>query len=129
MIARSIVLSYPFDERFRSYGYEDVIFGKTLQHHQVSIQHIDNPVVLQNFESNDRFISKTEESLRTLYQFQDELQGYSELLDLANRLPRSLVRYLHRHFRLWERRLLTRNHPSLLLFNLYRLGYFLSIRS
>lgn len=129
MIARSIVLSHPFDERFHSYGYEDVIFGKTLQHHQVSIQHIDNPVVLQNFESNDRFISKTEESLRTLYQFQDELQGYSGLLDLANRLPRSLVRYLHRHFRLWERRLLTRNHPSLLLFNLYRLGYFLSIRS
>ena len=129
LIRRDLMLGHPFDERFRCYGYEDVIFGKTLQRHQISIQHIDNPVVLQNYESNDRFISKTEESLRTLYQFRDELQGYSGLLDLANRLPQSLVRYWHRHFRLWERRLLTGNHPSLLLFNIYRLGYFLSIRS
>lgn len=129
MISRNIMLRLPFDERFRSYGYEDVIFGKALEHHQVSIQHIDNPVVLQHFESNDRFLSKTEEGLRTLHQFQDELQGYSRLLDLARRLApvAPLVRYMHRHIRLWERRILLRR-PTLLLFNLYRIGYFLSIR-
>ena len=129
LIHRQTMTTHLFDERFRHYGYEDVLLGKRLKEDGISIHHIDNPLSFEIFESNDRFISKTEESLRTLYQFRDELQGYSGLLDLANRLPQSLVRYWHRHFRLWERRLLTGNHPSLLLFNIYRLGYFLSIRS
>lgn len=129
MIARSIMLRHPFDERFRSYGYEDVIFGKTLQRHQISIQHIDNPVVLQNYESNDRYILKTEESLRTLHQFQDELQGYSRLLDHVRILGpiAPLIRLFHHLFGRCERHHLTGNHPTLRVFNLYRLGYFLSI--
>jgi glycosyltransferase involved in cell wall biosynthesis len=129
LIKRALILQYPFDERFKHSGYEDVLFGKTLSLKGASILHINNPLVLDNFEDNNNYMQKCERNLRTLYQFQDELQGYSRLLDLANRLPRPLVRYLHRHYRLWERRLLTGNHPSLLLFNLYRLGYFLSIRS
>lgn len=131
MISRNIMLRHPFDERFHSYGYEDVLFGKALEHHQVSIQHIDNSVALQNFESNDRFISKTEESLRTLYQFREELQGYSRLLDHVRMLGpfAPLVRYMHRLLGPMERRHLTSSHPSLPLFHLYRLGYYLSLRS
>ena len=81
-----------------------------------------------NLTKNNKYMQKCERNLRTLYKFRDELQGYSRLLDLANRLPHGLVRYWHRHFHLWERRLLTGNHPTLLLFNLYRLGYLLSHR-
>jgi glycosyltransferase involved in cell wall biosynthesis len=129
MVSRQLMSEYPFDLRFRHYGYEDVLFGMQLKRHHIPIYHIDNPLSFEIFEENDHFLSKTEEGLRTLHQFQDELQGYSRLLDLARRLApvAPLVRYMHRHIRLWERRILLRR-PTLLLFNLYRIGYFLSIR-
>ena len=128
LIKRTLILQCPFDERFKHSGYEDVLLGKTLSLKGASILHINNPLVMDNFEENNKYMQKCERNLRTLYKFRDELQGYSRLLDLANRLPHGLVRYWHRHFHLWERRLLTGNHPTLLLFNLYRLGYLLSHR-
>ena len=41
---RSIMLRYPFDERFFHYGYEDVLWGKTLKDNEISIHHVDNPL-------------------------------------------------------------------------------------
>ena len=128
LIKRALILQCPFDERFKHSGYEDVLLGKTLSLKGASILHINNPLVMDNFEENNKYMQKCERNLRTLYKFRDELQGYSRLLDLANRLPHGLIRYWHRHFHLWERRLLTGNHPTLPLFNLYRLGYLLSHR-
>ena len=37
LIRRDLLLQYPFDERFRHYGYEDVLLGKTLHQHHVPI--------------------------------------------------------------------------------------------
>ena len=113
---------------FKEFRSTNFLIKRTLILKGASILHINNPLVMDNFEENNKYMQKCERNLRTLYKFRDELQGYSRLLDLANRLPHGLVRYWHRHFHLWERRLLTGNHPTLLLFNLYRLGYLLSHR-
>ena len=130
MIRRELMLTYPFDQRFRHYGYEDVLLGKELAAHQIPIRHIDNPLSFEVFESNADFISKTEEGLRTLCQFRYELQGYSRLLDAAvvrNGSPlQSLIRLFHRIIGPWERRLLTGPHPNLLVFKVYKLGYYLT---
>jgi glycosyltransferase involved in cell wall biosynthesis len=130
MIRRDLMLLHPFDERFRHYGYEDVLFGKTLELQGIPILHLDNPLSFEVFESNPDFVSKTEEGLRTLYLFRDELQGYSRLLTLAQRLTPviPLIRLWHRIFGGIERRQLTGSHPSLTIFNLYRIGYFISIK-
>jgi hypothetical protein len=126
LIRRTLMLAHPFDERFRHYGYEDVLFGKQLQQHAIPIHHMDNPLSFERFEPNSAFVSKTEEGLRTLYQFRHELQGYSRMLDMP--------RYLHAPPRLWhrlfknaERRNLCSPHPSLILFKLYKAGYFFSL--
>lgn len=128
-IRRDIFLNNPFDERFRHYGYEDVLLGKQLQVAGIPVSHIDNPMSFEVFETNLQFVQKTEEGLRTLHQFQAELQGYSSLLSLANRLRHlaPLVRLWHRLNNRWERRQLTGSHPSLTVFNLYRLGYFMTL--
>ena len=127
MIRRDVMLSHPFDMRFRHYGYEDVLLGKSLQRDGIAILHIDNPLSFEIYESNADFVSKTEEGLRTLYQFRDELRGYSHLLAWADRLPHFPVRLWHRLFGPWERRNLKGSNPSLRLFSLYRLGYYLSL--
>ena len=129
MIKRTLMLQYPFDERFRNYGYEDVLFGKAMEKAAIPILHIDNPMSFEIFEENKHFVSKTEEGLRTLYQFRHELQGYSRLLDRVQNLPHTPIRWWHKMFGAIERRLLTSRHPSLWVFNAYKIGYFLSLAS
>jgi hypothetical protein len=129
LIRRDVLLQHPFDERFRRYGYEDVLLGRQLEEAHVEVLHIDNPLSFEVFESNERFVSKTEEGLCTLHQFQQELRGYSNLLTVAEQLRpiAPLVRLWHTINKRWERRLLTGSHPSLKIFSLYRLGYFMSL--
>ena len=130
LIRRELMLSHPFDERFRHYGYEDVIFGKQLRAAHIAITHIDNPMGFCTFESNPDFVSKTEEGLHTLLLFRNELRGYSRLLTLVDSihipLILSIIRFSHRLFGTLIRRNLCGPHPSLQLFKLYKFGYYLS---
>ena len=132
LIRRNLIRQYPFDERFRYYGYEDVLLGKTLHQHHIPITHIDNPVGFQYFESNSDFVAKTEEGLRTLYQFQNELRGYSRLLKFIHgiHIPIILntIRLYHRLFKQMERKNLCGSRPNLTVFKLYRLGFFLTLK-
>jgi glycosyltransferase involved in cell wall biosynthesis len=131
LIRRDLMLSHPFDERFRYYGYEDVLFGKQLRTDHIAITHIDNPMGFCTFESNPDFVSKTEEGLRTLHTFKDELRGYSRLLTLIEGihipLILSLIRLFHRLFGGLIRHNLCSRHPNHRLFSLYKLGYYLKI--
>lgn len=131
MVRRQLMLDHPFDERFRHYGYEDVLFGKQLRIAGITIVHLDNPAGFFTYEDNAHFVSKTEEGLRTLHLFSNELQGYSQMLDFVARLSptlRRLLRLAHSLCGPFERRLLCGSHPSLRLFKLYKLGYFLSLK-
>ena len=128
-VRRDLMLQYPFDERFRHYGYEDVLLGKTFRQHHIAIEHIDNPLGFCTFETNADFVAKTEEGLRTLGQFREELRGYSRLLTLVGNIhiPAVIwvIRLWHRLLGSLERRTLCGRHPSITVFKLYRLGYFI----
>ncbi|MBQ8467626.1 MAG: glycosyltransferase family 2 protein [Prevotella sp.] len=132
MVRRDAMLQIPFDERIRTYGFEDVLFGKQMHQHGQQIHHIDNPVMLTDIEPNDIFLRKTEQSLLTLHQFRADLRGYSRLLTFADGLHSPLLRSAflvwHRLFRGLERRNLQGTRPSLRLFKLYKIGYFLSLK-
>jgi glycosyltransferase involved in cell wall biosynthesis len=130
MIRRDLMLTHPFDERFSRYGYEDVLLGKTLQMNAIGIEHIDNPLSFEIFESNAAFVCKTEEGLQTLYSFRHELRGYSRMIDFTEQHPvvSVLIRCWHHIAKKWERRHLCSNAPTLCVFTLYRLGYFLSLK-
>ena len=131
LIRRQIMLTHPFDERFVKYGYEDVLFGKSLQDLHIPILHIDNPTFFEIFEDNASFVDKTEEGLRTLYQFREELKDYSHMIEkidrLRNYVPLALIRLWHRLMGTWERQSLIR-YPNLRIFDLYRLGYYLCLK-
>jgi hypothetical protein len=133
LISRDIMLAHPFDERFRRYGYEDVLFGKQLRQAGISITHLDNPAGFFTYEDNAHFVAKTEEGLRTLHEFRDDLRGYSQMLTFVDGIHLSIVkkalRLWHRLFGPLERRNLCSSHPSLRLFKLYKLGYFLGIKN
>lgn len=128
MVTREVMMRFPFDERFRHYGYEDVLWGKTLRDNGIDIKHIDNPLTFTDFETNKDFMRKTEEGLRTLRQFSSELQGFSLLLDYDRRISRlHLNPLLHLAYKLFHKSLLHNlegNNPSIFKFNIYKLLYF-----
>lgn len=129
---RDIMEAHPFDSRFKAYGYEDVLFGKRLAECGIGVTHIDNPVLINEFEPNSVFVKKTEEAILTLCRFEQDLEGYSNLktkvTTLGRYIPLSLFRLWHRIMKNKEKRNLTGSKPSLLLFKLYKLGFFLENR-
>ncbi len=146
MVRRDIMLDNPFDETITAYGYEDVMFGKRLYEKGIAIVHIDNPVVLADYEDNLRFAAKTEESLRTLFQLKDRLSGYSNLLDFIDKAARlelpgmrlgqantrmgltTALLAWHKLAGRLERKNLTGKHPNLLVFKIYKIGYYISLK-
>lgn len=107
----------PFDENFKHYGYEDVLLGKSITDKGYHIVHIDNPILLDDYETNYQFINKTEEACRTLYEFRKELRGYSKLIhyaELAKRLKIAypLIRILYPELSLQIKARLLGNNPS-----------------
>lgn len=129
---RDIMEAHPFDSRFKAYGYEDVLFGKRLAESGIEVTHIDNPVLINEFEPNSVFVKKTEEAILTLCRFEQDLEGYSNLKTkvaaLGRYIPLSLFQLWHRIMKNKEKRNLTGSKPSLLLFKLYKLGFFLENR-
>ena len=133
VIRRSTMLQYPLDERFRQYGYEDVLFGKTLKEHNIHISHIDNTLGYDHFIGNMAFVSKTEESIRTLFQFREDLQGYSRIITYANIIEqwhlKSLFQKLYPLLNLPLKARLTGNNPSIFVFNIYKLMYYIHLNT
>lgn len=133
MAQKSVIEAFPFDNRIDRYGYEDVLFGKQLHKAGIDILHIDNAVGFDTFESNTSFIQKTEEAMHTLYDFQNELQGYSHVLSAYTTLRRigltNVLRILFGIFQVSMRNNLLGTSPSLFIFKCYKLGCFLSLHA
>lgn len=131
MVKRAVFVQHPFDEKITHYGYEDVLWGKALEENGVQITHINNPITLTDYENNTLFIDKTEESLRTLYEYQMLLKGYSKLLEMKDRMVRfhlvKAILIVHKLFGEKVKKLLQGNKPSVFLFNVYKLMYYISL--
>lgn len=131
MVRRDLLLAYPFDETFHEYGYEDTLFGKQLKEHGATLIHLDNAATIADYEDNATFVAKTEESLRTLAAHAHQLQGYSTLLHTANKLKclhlQSLIAFVFKLFKGLLHKNLCSNSPSVFLFNVYKLGYYVNL--
>lgn len=131
LVARAVMLAHPFDEQFRQYGYEDVLFGRRLREASIAVSHQELPVLFDRFESNAAFVAKTEQALQTLHDHRRELRGYSRLLTAAEgihlRPVRALLRLGHRLVAPLERRWLCSRWPSLRVLQCYKLGYYLCL--
>lgn len=128
MALREIMLQFPFDEHFKEYGYEDVLFGKTLKENGIPVFYIDNPVVIDDFEENGRFVEKTETALRTLHKFSREIDGYSGIIEADKILKKwhlgGLLQSIYRRHGQKMRDKLCRKRPCLFRYNCYRMLYY-----
>lgn len=128
---KSVLEQVPYNEQVKGYGYEDVLLGKALSEKKIKVTHIDNPVAYTEFEENLVYLRKIEEALRTLHSFEGELNDYSPLLHARNILRKfhllGAFRKFHALCKGWELMNLCSNMPSLFIFKLYKLGYYVSL--
>lgn len=129
---RAVLERVPYDERIKSYGYEDVMLGKALEQVGIAVNHIDNPVAYTCFEDNQAYLCKLNEALQTLHDFETELRDYSPLLYVVDWLRKyrlaGFMFSLHKHCLYGiEKSNFLGNRPSLLLLKFYKIGQYLSI--
>lgn len=131
MIRKDVFCRILLNQKITTYGYEDVLFGKSLYDNNVKILHIDNAVRYMEYDNNVTFMRKTEEALHTLYSLKDSLRDYSRIIRINDLLTslhlKNLFWSIFNYKRNEWRDNLTSDNPSLFLFNLYRIGYFISI--
>lgn len=97
MALKSVMEKHPFDESLTIYGHEDTLFGKSLLEDAVKISHIDNPAIHEGLETNEEFIKKTKEglkSLATLYNSGKLTRHYSGVIKLYENLKTLGLLYL-----------------------------------
>ena len=133
LINKEVILNHPFDESIKAYGYEDVILGRTLEQHGIIIQHIDNPILICEFEDNKTYLNKIKMALTTLFYNQNKVQNHSQLVVAMNLIKRLHLTDVVSSFFLLaqnkiEKQLIYSKNPSLLLLKLYKVGFFISIQ-
>lgn len=129
-IDKKIQLAYPIDTTFQGYGYEDVAYGAKLNKIGLSILHINNPVGFCDFESNETYLQKVEESLYSLYIHQKELQGYSRIINITSIIRHMYMHHIVRYFFILSRNIMRKSlitNPHLLIFSLYKIGYYIHL--
>ncbi len=134
LIKRDMFDTIKFHEDLEGYGHEDTLFAFELKQAGVAITHIDNPILHKGLEESDQFLQKTREGLRNLHHIyiktkEDQtFAGMSRVLDMYRRISAMrLAGLLGFTFKICKRqfeRNLHGNRPSLMCFDLYKLGMF-----
>ncbi len=136
LIQKRVFVSNPFEESITKYGYEDLVFLSDLKKKGILVKHIDNPTYHLGLENSQQFLEKTKTALENLKLITETTSldpSESKLLKVSNVLKSlylaSFIAFIfHTTERKIERNLLSRK-PSLLLFDLYKLGYFCSLKN
>jgi len=138
LIHKSIFEKVKFNEDLKGYGHEDTLFGLELLEQKIIIMHIDNPLIHLGLDSASDFMNKTENGIRNLYRIELLLrEKYPDYINHSRLMQTKL--FLQKYhlsgvavwlFRLFCRQMknnLLSKKPSLLVFDLYRLGLLCSL--
>ncbi|MES2411979.1 MAG: glycosyltransferase [Bacteroidota bacterium] len=136
LIRKEIIQKFPFDDKLFQYGYEDIVLIQVLLRNAIPILQIENAVYHLQLEESSIFLEKTKHSLANLKLltdhkvFADDNTSLVKTYQLISKMGlRNLATYAFKK----SESLLTKNllseSPSLLLFQLYKLGYFCQINS
>lgn len=131
MVEKDVLLKYPYDESFTDYGHEDSVMGYTLKKAGISILHIDNYLTHNGLDLNEVFLAKSLKAVEkqvTNPAFQtDEMTDQIRIFKIYRKIKnfglRRLLAFKFKYGKSLMMRNLCSRHPSLLLFDFYRLSY------
>lgn len=124
-----------FDKKIKKYGHDDTQLSYQLSLLKSKINHIENPIEHGDIDTNLVYLNKTKESLENLISLYEEEKiniDFIRLLQLYHFLKRtkstSIISKIYGFIEKPLTKNLTGDNPSLLVFNLFRVGYLCSIK-
>lgn len=66
LLTRSVFDTCSFDESLSTYGFEDTLFGETLEQWRIPVEHIDNELYHDGIDTNEEYLSKVESAMNNL---------------------------------------------------------------
>ena len=113
----------------------DILFSGNLLKHKIKVKHIDNPVFHLGLERSSIFLNKSLQAVKSTYILEQNNQIEKDTRPLQQSYQKlkkwkliSLVNViLNQFYKVIESNLLS-NHPSIFLFDLYRLNYFIELK-
>ncbi|QNJ98231.1 glycosyltransferase family 2 protein [Constantimarinum furrinae] len=134
LIAKGVFDRHRFNEEIPNLRHEDTLFALDSKKKGIHVSHIDNPVVHLGLESSEVFLQKSMESVQALYQFVSEGLINAEETALSKKaeslqkkgLATAFLSFYNAFSKKMKKNLLSKN-PSLFVFDLYRLGYYLKL--
>ena len=135
MCKRNVLIDVLSSINTISYG-NDYVFGSLIKKMGIYINHIDNPVLIDNIDENQIFIKKTHDGLDNLITSYNnkiiEKHSISILkayIILDNLLMKNIFIKITDLFKNLLNRNLHSKDPNLFLFDLYRLNYLCKIKN
>lgn len=134
LIKKSIFDMSSFNEDIPNLRHEDTLFAIDAKKKKIKILHIDNPIYHLGLDTNEIFIEKSLEAVEALNLFlkQKLIKPEDTLISrVAVKLKKfqllKVSSFLFFKFGKNIEKNLKSKHPSLFLFDIYRLGYFCSL--
>jgi len=131
LIKKEVFKTVRFNEYIPNLRYEDLLFSFDLMKNKIPLQHINNQVVHNGIETSEVFMQKTNDSLKGLKFLLSKNYlpaDYAKISNVYNLLNQTkllfLINFIYRMRKNnFEKNLLS-SKPSLLIYDIYRLGYF-----
>ena len=134
LVKKSIFNKVQFNSNIIKYGHEDSLFAQDLKKHKISVTHIDNPVFHTGLESDKIFINKTKAAIENLWELYKlglispkENKLLTFFLKVKTFFIRAILAKIFDTFHVLIEKKLSSKKASLLLFDLYKLGYLCSV--
>ena len=131
LIKKTILSKIRFNENIKTYGHEDTFLSIELKKNKIAIFQINNPVFHEGIEDSNIFLEKTKSAIKNLVLLEKCEQDTSSIkliksYNLINKLKLTrLISPLSKTIsKILERQLLS-SRPSIKIFDLYKLIYFL----
>jgi glycosyltransferase involved in cell wall biosynthesis len=139
MIDRKTFQKIHFRENIGPYGHEDTLLGFDLFAAGIVPQHIDNPIEHTGLEDSGIFLNKTKTALENLLfisekilhettAFQNQMPFLNRYHKITKIIPPVLLKWFFYLFGQTIAKNLTGKNPNLFLFDMYKLGYFSSLK-
>jgi len=129
MVPKALLLRIPFDENLRHYGHEDTLWGYALKAQGIPVRHLDQPAFHPELDTDTQFLHKMTTALQNLPYVAGcypQESADMKLWSMAQRCRKSPLEPLLRRLLEYAKSVmewqLQSARPSLLIFDLYRLG-------
>ena len=135
LIKKEVLIRYPFDDSITKYGYEDLRFFAVLNANNFKITHIENATFHLDLETSDLFLKKTRIALENLafLEKSNKLSIKESKIIAVNKKIKKLrltafIAFIFSKTQLTIENNLLSENPSLFLFDIYKLGYYCSLK-